>query len=81
MLRGGRYGLSCLISAVFQGLDGAEKGAEAGLVALVIRVEQPLDGRYAVGVSFRLLVSAVVSSVLMLSLSSCRKALSPAGCS
>ena len=39
---------------VFHHLDGAEKGAEAGFVALGIRVEQPLDGRSAVGLFFRL---------------------------
>src|SRR5437763_9137074 len=40
---------------VFHRLDGAEKGAEAEFVALVILLlEQRLDGRCTVGVSFRL---------------------------
>src|SRR5215470_7532320 len=37
---------------VFQGLDGAEKGTEAGFVALDIRVWRPLVAQYAVGLFF-----------------------------
>jgi hypothetical protein len=40
------------IGGVFQGLDGAEKGAEDDVVALVIRVGRPFVARHAVGLFF-----------------------------
>jgi hypothetical protein len=50
-----RLGAPAGAGAVFQGLDRAEKVAEADFVALGIRrIEQPLVDRYADGLLFRL---------------------------
>src|SRR5438067_6535565 len=50
----GRRRVTAGVRAVFQGFDGAEKGAEAGFVAQVIGVGRPLVGRFAVGLLVRL---------------------------
>src|SRR6516162_7629577 len=48
----GRRRMAARAGGVFQGLDGAEKGAEDDVVALDIRVERPFIARYAVSLFF-----------------------------
>jgi hypothetical protein len=53
--RGGFWFATHLPGAAFQGLDRAQKAAEADLVALfILRIDQPLADRYVYGFLLRL---------------------------